>query len=405
MRFLQTGDWHLGKVFHEMPLIEEQEAFLKQIEAEIAAAQRTDEPYAALLVPGDIYDRAVPPAEASQLLSRFLYRMHDLFPELHLFLSAGNHDSAGRLAFAKELLDSQNIHICTDTRDFTKPVVLENGAEKVCVYQLPFLYPLAFASEGEDGGNLRSQEELYEYACRRIREAHDKQFADIPSVLCAHLFAADCEISSSERSYVGAAEAVSAGVLRGFTYCALGHIHRCQSCGAEKRAYYSGSPLAYDFGDNPDTFFLSITLCGADIPSVQKIPVKPLHKIAVLEGRFSDFYGQNVDSALIETYRECFVKIVLTDSVIIQGAMALVRTNFPLCLTIVQKSFVSENAGSSAGNRKSVIGSKNPEKILEQFLSDAYGSADYAKNLSDEEKKCVQDEKKLFVTLTDGVAW
>lgn len=403
MRFLQTGDWHLGKVFHEMPLIEEQEAFLNQIEAEIASARGTDEPYAALLVPGDIYDRAVPPAEASQLLSRFLYRMHDVFPELHLFLSAGNHDSQGRLAFAKELLESQNIHICTDTGRFTEPVVLESGAEKICVYQLPFLYPLAFSSE--DGGTLRSQQELYEYACRRIQESHAGNCKGIPSVLCAHLFAADSETGSSERSYVGAAEAVSAGVLRGFTYAALGHIHRCQACGAEKRAYYSGSPLAYDFGDSPETFFLSVTVRGEAVPSVQKIPVRPLHRIAVLEGAFGDFYGQHADSALIEKYRGDYVKIVLTDSVIIQGAMALVRTNFPLCLTIVQKSFASENAVSSAGSRKSVIGSKNSEKIFGQFLEDAYGGADYEERLSDEEKKCVQDAKKLFVTLTAGISW
>lgn len=403
MRFLHTGDWHLGKIFHEVPLIEEQEDFLNQILAELENARDAGNPYAALLVPGDIYDRAVPPAEASQLLSRFLYKTHGFFPELHLFLSAGNHDSQGRLAFAKELLDSQNIHICTDTREFTEPVVLTNGAENVCVYQLPFLYPLAFSSESD--GNLRSQQELYEYACRRIQESHAGNFKGIPSVLCAHLFAADCETGSSERSYVGTAEAVSAGVLRGFTYAALGHIHRCQVCGAEKRAYYSGSPLAYDFGDNPETFFLSVTICGEDVPSVQKIPVKPLHNIAVLEGAFGDFYGQHADAALIEKYRGDYVKIVLTDSVVIQGAMALIRTNFPLCLTLVQKSFVSDNSVSSAGNRKSVISSKNSGKIFEQFLEDAYGGADYTKQLSDEEKKCVQDAETLFVTMTDGISW
>ena len=403
MRFLHTGDWHVGKVFHEVSLIEDQREFLRQVCEELESARKGGNPYSALLVPGDVYDRAVPPAEATQLLSRFLNTVHSSFPELHLFFIAGNHDSAGRLSFARELLDCQNIHICTDTSRYTEPVVLENGGEAVCVYQLPFLYPLSISS-GEEK-LLRTQQEQYEYALTCILQAHDKSYSGIPAVLCAHLFTAKSAVGSSERSFVGTAEMVDTDVFNGFTYCALGHIHKCQPCGSEKRVYYSGSPLAYDFDDNPDTFMLSVTVNGAEVPSVQKIPVRPLHRLAVLEGAFGDFYGASADKKLIEKYRDCYVKISATDTSVVQGAMSLLRTNFPLCLSFVPKIYASALSSGSVQERKSAIESKNSCQIFEQFLSDAYGSSGFEEELPAEEKQCVQDEKKLFSELSKGLSW
>jgi DNA repair protein SbcD/Mre11 len=124
MRFLQTGDWHLGKVFYETSLVEDQRYFLDQIVTELEQAEADTVPYDAVAVPGDIYDRAVPPPEAVTLFSNFLNRVHTKFPRLHLFFLSGNHDSSDRLSFTAELLNRQNIHICTDTRHFTEPVII-----------------------------------------------------------------------------------------------------------------------------------------------------------------------------------------------------------------------------------------------------------------------------------------
>lgn len=117
MKFLQTGDWHLGKVFFEEPLIEGQKYFIRQLVDELRAQKEADAPYDALVIPGDIYDRALPPAEAVTTFGSFLSLLHTDFPELKVLLLSGNHDSPERLAFAKEILTSANIHICTDCRN------------------------------------------------------------------------------------------------------------------------------------------------------------------------------------------------------------------------------------------------------------------------------------------------
>ncbi len=139
MRILHTSDWHLGKIFHEYSLIEDQRHVLKQIIQTIKSAEEEKNPFAALVVSGDIYDRAVPPAEATTLLNDFLVQATNLFPSLHIFMISGNHDSASRLSFAASFLEKHNIHLATDTKNFTESVIVEQNGEKAAFYQLPFL--------------------------------------------------------------------------------------------------------------------------------------------------------------------------------------------------------------------------------------------------------------------------
>ncbi|QTQ11564.1 exonuclease subunit SbcD [Treponema parvum] len=146
MKFLQTGDWHLGKVFYGQSLTEDQAFFLEQIFGELEKAEKELKPYDALVVPGDIYDRAVPPVESVTLLSSFLSRTHEKFPDLEMFFLAGNHDSASRLSFASELLGKSNVHICTDTKHLEEPVIVGKGNEAAAVYQIPFLMPGSIAA-------------------------------------------------------------------------------------------------------------------------------------------------------------------------------------------------------------------------------------------------------------------
>ena len=150
---------------------------------------------------------------------------------------------------------------------------------------------------------------------------------------------------------------------------------------------------------------LSVTVNGTAVPSVLKIPVRPLHRLAVLEGAFSDFYGASADKKLIEKYRDCYVKISATDFSVVQGAMSLLRTNFPLCLSFVPKIYSSASSLSTVQERKSAIDSRNSSQIFEQFLSDAYGSSVFEDELPAEEKQCVQDEKKLFSELSKNLSW
>lgn len=140
MRILHTSDWHLGKSFHEYFLIEEQHFVLNQILETIKKAELEKNPFSALVVSGDIYDRAIPPVEATTLLNDFLTDLVEKFPYLHVFMISGNHDSASRLSFATSFLEKHNIHLATSTKKILEPIVIEKNDEKVVFYQIPFLH-------------------------------------------------------------------------------------------------------------------------------------------------------------------------------------------------------------------------------------------------------------------------
>ena len=116
MKFLQTSDWHLGKIFYETSLIQDQVHFLNQIIDELKLSQKNNAPYDALLIPGDIYDRSVPPSEAVNILNDFFTTVHKEFPELHIFITSGNHDSPERLNFCAKILSSPTKYVTIFSR-------------------------------------------------------------------------------------------------------------------------------------------------------------------------------------------------------------------------------------------------------------------------------------------------
>jgi DNA repair protein SbcD/Mre11 len=425
MKFLQTGDWHLGKIFHETSLIQDQKSILSQITGELTKMRNSGEPYDALLVPGDIYDRAVPPPEAVTLLSSFLTGTHDSFPELHIFILAGNHDSADRLSFASQILDGNNIHICTDTEHLTEPVIIGEGSKVAAVYQIPFLHPgeihireTAFVHSNDDGQQdlftereqpdkiriLRTQQELVCAAAGQIQDHHRSMYAELPSVVCAHLFAGSGHVSDSERSCIGTAEQVDACMFEQFTYTALGHLHGVQKTGKKSNIWYSGSPLAYSFDDSPDTFMLSVTIekkDGKDAVTVNKIQFKPLHAVIRLTGPFKKFYGNDADKSVITENTENYIEIVCTDNTIPENPMALLRQNFHYILSFRKQETDTGASNESMVKRRTVMESSStdkPEKLFDMFIQDVYGgtipSGEY-----------FSDERKLFLKLADNYSW
>src|SRR5574344_279193 len=406
MRFLQTGDWHLGKIFHEQPLLDDQRAFLAQISAELAHAVSDTCPYDALVVPGDIYDRAVPPSEAVILLSSFLNETHTSFPEMQIFMTAGNHDSAERLSFASQLLASSNIHICTDTARLAEPVIFGQGEDSTAVYQIPFLTPGSLkkpSAEGDlfaDDALLRSQQNLAAEAVRIIRESHQAHYPHMMSVVTAHLFSLAGHVSASERSCVGTAEQVDADLFAPFTYTALGHLHGVQCAGKTGHVMYSGSPLAYSFDDAPDTYMLSVTLHGGSA-SVRKIPFTPIHPVVRLTGPFSLFYGETADRDLIAGHSSSYVEIICTDASVPDNPMALLRLSFPHILSFAKQVQEAGKQQESIEKRRVLM---EPDKadqaseLFEMFIEDVYGK-------ERDDADLYRKETELFTKLASHYTW
>lgn len=345
MKLLHTADLHLGKTLHETPLLSVQEKMLDDVHDIL-----TQHDYAALIIAGDVYDRAIPSAEAVSLFSRFLARIREDCPDTAVCIIPGNHDSAQRLAFAHEILQNQRIYIAQDTCRLAEPVILTKGAEKLAVYLLPFLNFGAFSEEDKEAYRAAgdSQAEMAAVASHILQQAVQP---DMPALLAAHLFTIGGQSSSSERTFIGAAEYVNPDLFSCFDYVALGHLHRCQRI--TDRMYYSGSPLPYSFDESEDAkCVLSIDIDGTPKQSaagktsitIERIPIISERPLKRLEGVFADFFtGTRYDEWI-----GCYLEITLDDAEVIAHPMQLLRQKFPFLLSIRQKSFMNQESQDGA---------------------------------------------------------
>ena len=409
MKFLHTSDWHLGKLFHEKSMIEDQKFMLEKIFDIMKKEADKGEGYDALVVSGDIYDRAMPPSEAVSLLNGFLVKVTAQLPNLHIFMNAGNHDSAARLSYAAEFLEQHNIHFSTNTKKICEPVILEDEKNgKAAFYQLPFLTPLSIemsaenpdAAEGDESHPLRTQQELYKEACSQILSNHKKNYGNLPCVLNAHLFAMGSSTASSERTNVGTAEQVDGSLFEDFTYGAFGHIHKYQACDKEKHCFYPGSLLAYNFDDNPENGILEVEIKSVESSkpnlSVKRIVLEPLHPIVKIKAKMSELIGSAANKNLINENKDKYVQAILTDEVMPTEAFSTLKTVFPNLLSVISQEQSRANKSSSIQERKEAILSNDPEKIFIQFMKDA--------NPDFENDDLFQKQKALFVQEATGGA-
>ena len=190
MRLLHTSDWHIGRSLHGTDLLAEQEQVLGGL-ADVVAAETVD----VVLVAGDVYDRAVPSADATAVLSRVVARLRRAGAAV--VLTPGNHDSARRLGTFSELLAAGGLHVRAETPRLDEPVLLADEHGDVAIYGLPYLEPEV--ARFELGlPEARSHEAV-------LAEAMDRVRADLflrpgtRSVVLAHAFVGGGQPSESER--------------------------------------------------------------------------------------------------------------------------------------------------------------------------------------------------------------
>ncbi|MFE7485306.1 exonuclease SbcCD subunit D [Streptomyces sp. NPDC057552] len=323
MRLLHTSDWHLGRSFHRVPLLNAQAAFLDHLVA-TARAREVD----AVLVSGDVYDRAVPPLAAVELFDRALHRLADL--GVPTVMISGNHDSARRLGVGAGLLDRAGIHLRTDPEGCATPVVLTDAHGDIALYGLPYLEPALVKD------TLRAvragHEAVLTAAMDRVRADLAARPATTRSVVLAHAFVAGGEPSDSERDItVGGVAAVPAGVFDGVDYVALGHLHGSQQ--VTGRVRYSGSPLAYSFSeaDHRKTMWL-IELDGSGaIAAEERIDCPVERPLARLRGRLDTL----LEDPALDRHEHAWVEATLTDPVRPADPMARLAARFPHILNLV----------------------------------------------------------------------
>lgn len=238
MRLLHTADWHLGRLLHNLSLLDDQRFVLDQLLA-IVDREQVD----AVLIAGDIYDRSVPPAAAVALLDDVLFALCET-RGLPVVMISGNHDGARRLGFGARQLRQSGLHIISELDAAFTPVTLAAGGVEVDVFGIPYADPEHVRSHF--GADVRDFDAAHRYLLERIDEHRDpKRHA----VLMSHCFVAGGSASDSERPLsLGGAESVAWAPMRNFDYVALGHLHGPQYRG-EAHIRYSGSLLKYSFSE------------------------------------------------------------------------------------------------------------------------------------------------------------
>jgi exonuclease SbcD len=231
MRLLHTADWHLGRSLHRLPLLDAQRAVVDHLVA-LAREEQVD----AVLLAGDVFDRALPPVEAVRVAGDALRRLAEVAPVVAI---SGNHDSAGRLGFAAELIAAGGVHLRTEPTTAGDPVVLHDEHGPVAIYGIPYLDP--DLARGPLGVEERSHVGVLGAAMELVRQDLAGR-GDHRAVVVAHAFVQGGEPSESERDIsIGGAETVPASVFAGADYVALGHLHRPHAVGTGPRVEDGGA--------------------------------------------------------------------------------------------------------------------------------------------------------------------
>jgi DNA repair protein SbcD/Mre11 len=319
MRLLHTSDWHIGRSLHGTDLLAEQEAVLSGL-AEVVAAESVE----VVVVAGDVYDRAVPSADATGVLDRVLMRLRSAGAAV--VLTPGNHDSARRLAFGAGLMARSGVHVRAVTPALDEPVLLSDAHGDVAVYGLPYLEP-EVARHELGLAEARSHEAVLTAAMDRVR-ADLFLRPGVRSVVLAHAFVGGGVPSDSERDIcVGGVDLVPAAVFDGVDYVALGHLHRPQTL--SDRVRYSGSPLAYSFGEAGQHKQAWLVELDADgLAEVRAVPLPAPRQLTVLRGELADLLA-DPELAAVE---EHFVSAQLTDPVRPVDPMRQLQARFPHCV-------------------------------------------------------------------------
>lgn len=320
MRILHTSDWHLGRSFHRVDLLEAQARFADRL-VEVVRSERVD----AVLVAGDVYDRALPAVDVVALLDDLLARLAGAGAAV--VLASGNHDSARRLGFGSRLLGAAGVHLRTDPAGVGEPVLLHDAHGPVAIYALPYLEP---ALVGPAWGVPVGHEAVLAAAADRARADLAGRPAGTRSVLAAHAFVVGGLPSDSERDIaVGGVSAVPAGVFDGLDYVALGHLHGRQQL--SERVRYSGSPLPYSFSETgQDKGCWLVELDAAGLHRVDPVDVPAFRPLARLHGRLDDLLA---DLTLTEA-EQAWCQVTLTDPHRPAAAMDRVRSRFPHTLEL-----------------------------------------------------------------------
>ncbi|MBE3960020.1 exonuclease sbcCD subunit D [Vibrio parahaemolyticus] len=369
MKFIHTSDWHLGRQFHNVSLLEDQQAVLEQLIQYIE-----NNPVDAVIVAGDVYDRSVPPTIAIELLNRVVKR---ICGELNtpMILISGNHDGAERLGFGSEQMKRSGLHIISNFEDMLTPVVIETkAAGHVAFYGMPYNDPEQVRYVYKEP--VSTHDEAHKLLAEKITEQFQSEHRNI---LISHCFVDGAIESESERPLsIGGSDRVSHEHFLNFDYVALGHLHQPQKKG-EEYIRYSGSLMKYSFGEQNQKKGFTLVEIGKDgFIGTKHIELTAPHEMRIVEGELE----QILEWGKTDPKNEDYLLVRLMDKHAILNPMEKLRTVYPNVLHL-------EKPGMLIGVEQEMAQAKLARSEIDMF-KDFFAEAQDSE-LSNEQEQAISD--------------
>ena len=329
MRILHTADWHLGRILHGVRLTDDQAHVLDAF-CTLAREVRPD----AIIVAGDVFDRALPPPDAVKLLDETLARL-TAETDAHIIIIAGNHDSPVRLGYGAALFRGLRVHLHTQFTASPAPITLQDAHGPVRIWPLPHTDPAQARSETGDD-TLTSHEAVFAHVLANIRThlAHLPAGRDVlithATVLGAQTAADAADAAERPLVAIGGSEAVPPSLFEGFHYVALGHLHRAQAAGAA-HIRYAGSLLKYSSAEVAHEKSVTLVELAADGSAhIEPVPLAPRRDLRIIRGTLAELLAAAQDDAA----RDDYVMAELTDPHPVPDPKERLREYYPNILTV-----------------------------------------------------------------------
>ena len=348
MRILHLADLHLGKIIFDLHLTVDQQHILEQIVA-IAVREKVD----VVVISGDLYDRSIPPVQATMVMDDFLSRLL-IDHGIKVIITPGNHDSAERLAFASRLLKDQGLHIAAAMSEGIAPVILYDDVGPVTFWPLPYVDPLALKRHL---GDLEIDD--FDTALQRVVSA--LPLAPGRNLCLAHCFTGGGEASESERPLtIGNSSLVDPAHFASFDLTLLGHLHRPQQISA--KVFYAGSPLKYSFSETGQSKAVAIFDLAADGTFTRTlVDLVPLREMRTLSGELTEILAAAANDPGADDY----LWIELTDRGALFDYAAKLRAAYPNLLNITRTAY----AGNATTSDAIVVRNKSESEIVSAFFN------------------------------------
>lgn len=372
MKFLHLGDLHIGKSLGDFDLIEDQRFILDRI-IDVAEKKEAD----AMLIAGDVYDRAVPGESAVKLFDHFLSQLAER--KIKTFIISGNHDSDERMNFGSSLFTANHIFISAKYEGELMKRTVEDADGVVNIYLMPFI-------KASQVRHFYPEEEIKNYD-DAVRTVLKKSRIDPKerNILVAHQFvvgkSSEPQLGGSESAAVqnvGLVEKIGSDCFTDFDYVALGHIHSAQRV-ERSEIRYAGSPLKYSLSEAESDKYITIVEIGKKGKvDISLEPLHPLRNLRHLRGRLEQLLAKENISAPND-----FIYVTLTDEERIDNAMGIFQQYYPNTVRIEY-----DNSHTKELQQVDVLQAAE-QKTFSEMITDFYRLV-YDCDISDEELKMMK---------------